>query len=305
MQRARPRWEALERLLDRGPAGGEDWSTLASLYRDLCADLARSEALAVGPDVRTYLHDLVGRAHHALYGSRALREFRPAELLFRQFPRMLRRNAALFALASVLFYGPGLAGFAGAWAQPEFAVSVLGDVGAAEVEAMYRDAPGSRDGTTDATMAGFYVYNNVGIGLRAFATGALLGLPTLYIVIYNGLLLGTVAGHLTRLGLGGNLLHFVSAHAPWELTGIVVASTGGLRLALALVDTGGRTRRDSLRAAGPELAALVAGTVALFLVAAAIEGFVSASPLPANAKLGMGAVGAVLVCTWVGWGGRR
>jgi uncharacterized membrane protein SpoIIM required for sporulation len=305
VERARPRWQALEAALQRGDRTGEDWSRLAELYRDVCADLARSETMALGPDVRAYLHGLAGRGHHALYGSRALRGLRPVETVFRDFPRALRANAGLLLLATALFYGTGAVGFSLGHSQSEFAATLLGDAGVAEVEAMYREAPTLRTGTDDAGMAGFYVYNNVGIALRAFATGALLGLPTLYIVIHNGLVLGTVAGHLTRVGHGANLLSFVAAHAPWELTGIVVAATGGLRLALALVYTGGRTRRDSLRAAGPELGALVAGMVALLLVAALIEGFVSASPLPVALRLGLGVAGTLLVGAWLLFGGRR
>ena len=44
-----------------------------------------------------------------------------------------------------------------------------------------------RSGDQDAAMAGFYVYNNVGIAFRCFATGILFGLGSLFFLLYNGL----------------------------------------------------------------------------------------------------------------------
>ena len=44
----------------------------------------------------------------------------------------------------------------------------------------------SRGGGGDAMMAGFYVYNNVGIAFRCFSTGALAGLGSVFYLVYNG-----------------------------------------------------------------------------------------------------------------------
>jgi len=43
-------------------------------------------------------------------------------------------------------------------------------------------------------MASFYVYNNVGIAFRCFATGILFGLGSIFFLVYNGLCIGVVAG---------------------------------------------------------------------------------------------------------------
>jgi len=99
------------------------------------------------------------------------------------------------------------------------------------------------------------------------------------------------------------LLRFTAGHTPWELTGVVVAGTAGLRLGWALVVTDGRTRAGALREAGPTLFRLVVGATALLLMAAAIEGFWSASPVPMAGKLVFGGVQVVLVAVWLAFGG--
>jgi len=114
-----------------------------------------------------------------------------------------------------------------------------------------------------------------------------------------------VKGYLFAVGYGGNLLDFIAGHGPWELTGIVVSGTAGLRMGWAMVVTGGRTRVGSLREAAPALYRLVVGAVALLLVAAVIEGFWSATPMPSVAKYSFGLVQVAIVAAWLGLGGRR
>ena len=126
-------------------------------------------------------------------------------------------------------------------------------------------------------MAGFYVYNNVGIAFRCFATGILFGTGSLFFLVYNGLVTGTAAGYVMSAGHGGNIWTFMCGHAPFELTAIVIAGGAGLQMGYALVDTGGLTRVGSLRRAAPLIARHILGAAAMLLIAALIEGFWSPS----------------------------
>jgi hypothetical protein len=96
-------------------------------------------------------------------------------------------------------------------------------------------------------MAGFYVYNNVGIAFRCFATGVLFGIGSAFFLVYNGLMMGRWrARHRRRHGK--NLLTFTCGHGAFELTAIVISGAAGMVMGYALVDTRGRTRFGSLRA---------------------------------------------------------
>jgi uncharacterized membrane protein SpoIIM required for sporulation len=204
----------------------------------------------------------------------------------------------------LLFYVPMIVGLIGAIVDPTFAPRVLPPDYLRGMEDAYASSDMARHGGEDTLMAGFYVMNNVGIALRCFATGAIFGLGPIFYLPYNGLVLGTVGGQLAAIGEGPNLLSYIAGHSPWELTGVVVSGTAGLRLGWAMVETGGRTRAGSLRAAGPGLVRLVAGTTALLLVAASIEAFWSAGPFGLVGKLIFGAAGTIVVAVWLGFGGR-
>ncbi len=301
----RARWDRLERLLADGPATASEWSELAGSYRAICSDLSIARSAGMPSDVQDVLDDLAGRAHNRLY---AVRPTGWGKAMVRDalvgFPRELREQWRFFLLASVLFYGPFALGAVGAAVDSSFAAAVLSPPMLGQIEEMYASDDLVRGFGGDVSMAGFYVLNNVGIAFRCFATGALFGLGSIYCLVYNGLLIGTIAGHLTGAGLGRNLLSFVAGHTAWELTGVCVAGAAGLRLGWALVATGGSTRGSSVRRASGSIYRLVVGAAFLLFVAAAIEGFWSAGPAPFPARLVFGGLQILIVALWLTFGGR-
>jgi uncharacterized membrane protein SpoIIM required for sporulation len=191
----------------------------------------------------------------------------------------------------------------GALKSRQFAFDVLPAEALEQAADSYKEGLG-RTGGMNAMMAGFYVQNNVGIAFRCFATGILFGTGTIFFLVYNGLVTGTTVGYVVRAGAGGNILAFVAGHAPFELTAIVIAGAAGLKMGWSLVDTGGRTRIASLRAAGRELVELVIGASLMLLVAAAIEGFWSASGIDRRLKWVVSALGWLFVLGYLSLAGR-
>lgn len=305
LSQRRPTWDALEALLLRDRLSATQWSELAGLYRAVCADLSRARSLQLGEDVSQYLDQLAARGHNALYGARQRSASGVIEFFAREVPREVRASWKWFLLANLVFYGPFLVGIIGALASPAFATAVLPPEMLSGMEDMYRNPEMVRDNGEDAMMAGFYVFNNVGIAFRCFATGALGGLGSLYFLFYNGLVMGVVFGYLGRQGVAGNLLQFAIGHGPWELTAIVLAGAAGLRMGWALIETGGRTRAGSLRHEGPALFRLILGAAGMLFIAAAIEAFWSAGPVPVIGKYLFGFVQIAIVTLWLSLGGRK
>src|SRR5437773_2183469 len=79
----------------------------------------------------------------------------------------------------------------------------------------------------DTTMAGFYIQHNTTIGLQCFAYGLFFGIGSLYQLASNATILGTVFGYMATSPSARNFFTFVTAHAPFELTAIVLAGAAG------------------------------------------------------------------------------
>jgi uncharacterized membrane protein SpoIIM required for sporulation len=310
-------WHELDMLLDApGQAGAgagarrltaEQVFRLGELYRAACADLMLAESHDLPRETVGYLHALVGRAHNAIYRARGFQFSDWAADLFGNVPRQLRRDPAL-RLAAVVFWGAFLFCALLAAGRAEFAPTVLGESMLESMDEMYAeplDAPQKgRIGRNDTAMTGFYILNNASIGLRCFAWGLFLGLGSLYELLSNGITLGTVFGYMARGQNAANFYTFVTAHGPFELTAIVFSGAAGLRLGWGLIDTQGQTRLASLRREAARALPVVGTAVLLFVLAAFLEGFVSASPLPYRAKAAIAVFTAALVVAYVALGGR-
>ncbi len=254
----------------------------------------RARSLGCSPDVVAHLDGLASRTHNALYAPRPYRLDAAWHLLSRGFPRTLRKNWRFLVVATFLFAFPFVVGIAGSLTSAEFARGVLPTSMLEQMAENYAEGfESGRGGGQDSAMAGFYVYNNVGIAFRCFATGILFGAGSVFFLVYNGLIIGTVFGYVMTQGGGTNILTFTSGHAPFELTAIVISGAAGMQMGYALVDTGGRTRLGSLRSQSKELVDLVVGTAVMLVIAAAIEGFWSPSSVSPEVKW------AFAGCSWL------
>ncbi len=306
-------WHELDMLLARldgqpmKRAGAADVLRLGELYRAACTDLMLAESHDLPRDTVAYLHGLVGRAHNAVYRGKGFRFSDWGATLFGEVPRRLRRDPAL-RLAALVFWGGFLLCGLLAAGRPGFAEKVIGEPFVEQMDQMYSRPldEARKDGLSrnDTMMAGFYIQHNTSIGLQCFAWGLLFGLGSLYELASNGMILGTVFGHMAVSPGAGNFFVFVTAHGPFELTAIVFSGAAGLRLGWGLIETRGQTRLNSLKREAVKALPTVGAASVLFVLAAFLEGFVSASRLPYAAKAAVAIASAVLLAAYVGLGGR-
>ena len=206
-----------------------------------------------------------------------------------------------------LFAIPLVASFIGVQMKPELIGTLMAPQQVAEMEAMYDPAAHTlgRDAGSDLMMFGYYIFNNIGIGLRTFASGLLAGVGPALTLAFNGVIIGGVAGHLQAAGHGEPFWRFVAGHAAFELSAIVIAGGAGLRLSLDLIAPGRRRRVDALVEGGRRGARLCLGVFVMLVAAAFIEAFWSSIGwIPAWGKYSVGGALWVLVIAWLWFGGR-
>ncbi|MBN6149819.1 stage II sporulation protein M [Xanthomonas sp. AmX2] len=278
-------------------------------YRRLCQQLALARRRGYSPLVTERLQRLMQQGHTLLYRPPRPRWRRAVEFLFADFPQLVRSQAGSMAAATALFAIPLATIFVLLQYRPELIHSIMDPMQVASMEKMYDPAGAThklgRDSGSDWQMFGHYIMNNISIGLRTFASGLLAGLGTVLVLLFNGITIGAVAGHLHQIGYGVTFWRFVAGHAPLELTAIVIAGGAGLQLGLKLLAPGRRRRIDALVEGGTIGAKLCLGVTAMLLVAAFIEAFWSSiGSLPAWVKYGVSGLLWTLVLLWLWRGGR-
>ena len=278
-------------------------------YRRLCQQLGLARRRNYSPAVVDRLQSLMQRGHTALYRAAPPRWSRIPRFFLAEFPRLVRAEWGCMLIALTCFVVPLVGMFLLVRLHPELASSVLGQQQISNVESMYASAEATgkigRDAGTDVGMFGFYILNNVSIGLRTFAAGLLAGIGSIFMMVYNGVLFGAIAGHLQNVGLGPYLWRFVVGHGSFELTAIVLAGGAGLRLGLDFIAPGQRSRVDALIEGGKRGARLCLGIALMLLIAAFIEAFWSSmATLPATLMYSVAGVLWTLVFAWLAFGGR-
>jgi uncharacterized membrane protein SpoIIM required for sporulation len=94
--------------------------------------------------------------------------------------------------------------------------------------------------------------NNMSVSFTTFALGITAGLGTIYMMAFNGLLIGVIGMACGLAGMSVQLWSFVAPHGVLELPAIFIAGGAGLRIAQGLLFPGLLPRRESLARAGVE-----------------------------------------------------
>ncbi|TWC29748.1 putative membrane protein SpoIIM required for sporulation [Pseudomonas sp. SJZ079] len=281
-------WQTFAALLvalERGKADSQQCKRFAHDYRRLCQQLALAQARGYSSHLIEQLQQLAMRGHQQFYRHRSPLGAQLIGFLLGGFPRLVRSEWRCVLAASLLFFGSLLGMGALIYAFPELIYSLVDPEQVASMERMY-DPDASRLGRfaergsgDDWMMFGYYIMNNIGIAFQTFASGLLLGLGSLFFLLFNGLMIGAVAGHLMQIGYGATFWSFVVGHGAFELTAIALAGGAGLKLGWALLAPGRLSRSEALRLAAVSSVRLIGGVIVFLLVAAFIEAYWSSMTL--------------------------
>jgi uncharacterized membrane protein SpoIIM required for sporulation len=278
-------WRELEALVLRAERDGlgslddQSLTRLPTLYRATLSGLSVARAISLDRNLLDYLEALSARAYLCVYGIRE----RPGPLLASFFawrlPAAVRGAWRQIALVAAVT----LAGVVAAWLLTATDSAYYGSF-------VPEDMQGGRSfqSTTEALRAGLrgndrsvdrlgafaahLFSHNAQIGMLSFALGFALGVPTLALIFYNGLMLGAFLCLFESRGLLGELGGWLSIHGPTEFTALILSAAAGLKLAGAILFAGREPRLVRLAREGRDAAVVMMGAVLLFLLAGLLEG---------------------------------
>ncbi|HEV2249308.1 MAG TPA: stage II sporulation protein M [Candidatus Limnocylindria bacterium] len=298
----RARWGRLAALVEAAQGrvtrlGPAETLEVGHLYRAATSDLAIAQRDFKRDAVAERLNDLVAAAHAIVYSEAPASRGRLWRAAARDIPRSVRANLPFTLAALGVFLVPAIATFAIGLASPEIAASALP---AAQREELVRRVPGSEIPIDARPVAGpLIIANNLYVSVLAFGGGLSVGLLTIYALVENGAMMGTLFAVLAARGVAGNLLTFILGHGFLELSAIFLSGGAGLRFAWAILHPGELYRRDAIRLAGLQAIQVMFLVAATLTVAGIIEAFVSPTLLPVGLKLAVGITSGALLWSYI------
>ncbi len=282
--RQQPGWKELDALLKKTETKGlqalqaTEIRRLASLYRSVSADLARARTNKVGNLIIQDLQALATRAYSQIYQGSRRQEWQAIWQFYRWgFPAVVQQTRGYIALATGLFVFAGVISWWLGWRDPSFISLVVPESMVQQVRDRGELWVGSIVGI-EPFASSQIMTNNIKVSFAALAGGMTGGLLTAYMMLFNGLLIGTVGALVGENNLALPFWAFVFPHGSLELPAIFLAGGAGFLLARALLFPGKYSRPDALKLYGAQAAQLAFGIVPLLVIAGTIEGFFSPNP---------------------------
>lgn len=299
-------WKKLEDLLNRFEKGrGADLSddeviAIPVLYRSALSSLSVARAISLDNSLISYLEGLSTRAYFCVYGARTTVAERVSRFFQRDWPRTVRAlwvetlvSAAMTLLGTVASYVLTL--HSSAWYGAFVPEGLAGGrtPTATKAELYNTLHHGHVDGL--GVFATFLFTHNAQIALLAFALGFACCLPSAFLMIYQGLMLGAFLALFVSRGLGFELGGWLSIHGTTEIFAVTLAGAAGFHIGWALAFPGAKSRLDALTDSGRRAALVMAGVVVMLAVAGLLEGF--ARQLVESTMLRY-AIGGVMLALW-------
>ncbi|OLS38491.1 stage II sporulation protein M [Bacillus sp. MRMR6] len=283
----RENWKQLEEMIslfskNKNTVTGEQITDFYRLYQKSAQNLSYSQTYFPNDQVTEYLNGLVSKAHNLLYRDQ-VSSFKQIRYFFStQFIGLLFEQWKFVVIAMVLF----MIGFVGSY------LSVMNDplhmysILPAEIAGGVDPGQlGQHEGAVDSTyMSASIMTNNIQVAILAFAGGVTFGLLTVYLLIYNGLIVGALAALFWHHGKSYDFWAYIVPHGMIELTAIFIAGGAGLLMGYKLFVPGSHSRVYQLKVHAKRSVMLLLGTIPLFIIAGIIEGFITPAAIPLEAK---------------------
>jgi uncharacterized membrane protein SpoIIM required for sporulation len=250
---------------------------LSDLYIEITDHLSYAKTFYAKSNTEYYLNQLASQAHQKIYKTKKESKNRIISFFKTEFPLMFYKHQRELLISFLVF---GLFVIVGAFSaanEGDFVRSFLGDsyvnmtlqnIENGDPMAVYKEQG-------EFNMFLGITINNIKVALMAFAYGLLLGLGSLYIMLQNGVMLGSFQFFFYEQGLLWESARTIWIHGTIEISVIIIAGCAGLVLGNGMLFPGTFTRLESFKKGVKNGLKILISTIPFFIIAGFLEGFVT------------------------------
>jgi uncharacterized membrane protein SpoIIM required for sporulation len=302
-------WERLDRLVTRiekrsiRALSDDDILALPLLYRTTLSSLAVARDTSLDRGLIVYLEQLTTRAYFQIYGVQTSAWRQLGHFFARGWPEAVQALWRETLVCVLLTVASAVVAYLLVRGDPSWFYGIIpeglagGRDPSSSAEAL-RQTLYERHNDMLATFATYLFTHNSQIAIFAFALGFAFAVPTVLLILYNGLMLGAFFAVFAEKGLSWNLAGWLAIHGTTELFAINIAGAAGMRIGMAIAFPGRDTRTEAAVRAGRPAALAMAGTVVMLAVAGLLEGIGRQTVVDDTARY---LIGAVMLAGWLAY----
>lgn len=268
------KWSDFEEMLRQNH---RDPERLNDLFVQITDDLSYARTYYPNRSVRMYLNGLAQRIFHNVYRGKRFPARRFRLFWTDELPQVLWETRQALWLSFSIFAVACLIGVVSSRINPDFARIILGDdyvemtlrnIEGNDPMAVYKDSP-------PLGMSIGIAANNLFVALRTAIFGVLASIGTVFMLLYNGIMLGAFQYFFVERGLFWESFLTIWIHGTLEISAIIIAGAAGLVAGSGLLFPGTYTRRQAFQLSMRRGLKIFIGLIPMFILAAFFEGFLT------------------------------
>jgi len=269
------RWQLFENVLSNKQEISPD--RLSDLYIEITDDLSYAKTFYPNSNTVKYLNSVASNAHQKIYKTKKEGKNRLISFFRTEFPLDFYKHHKQLMIAFLVFAFFTVVGAFSAAKDGDFVRLILGDayvnmtlenIAKGDPMAVYK-----QEGQTAMFIA--ITLNNIKVAMNAFLLGILFSVGTLYIMMRNGIMLGSFLYFFYDHDLLWESTRTIWIHGTIEISVIVIASCAGMVLGNGILFPGTYTRLASFKRSIKAGLKIMMSTIPFFIVAGFLEGFVT------------------------------
>ena len=269
------KWQLFEDVLSKKKQISPD--KLSDLYIEITDDLSYAKTFYPNSTTVSYLNSVASTAHLKIYKTQKEGKNRILSFFKTEFPLEFYQHQKQLLIAFLVFAFFSLVGAFSAANDVDFVRLILGDsyvnmtlenIENGDPMAVYKKA-------NETEMFIGITINNIRVAGIAFLYGILFSVGTLYVMMNNGIMLGSFLYFFYDKDLLWESSRTIWIHGTIEISVIIIAGCAGLVLGNGILFPKTYTRLASFKRSIKAGLKIMISTVPFFIVAGFLEGFVT------------------------------
>ncbi len=269
------KWLKFENVLRNNISLSPD--ELSNLYIEVTDHLSYAHTFYPGSTTLKYLNSLSVLAHQKIYKSKRESRNRLITFYTKEFPLFFAQYHKQLLVSFITFVLFSIIGAYSAATDGDFVRIIMGDyyvnMTLSNMEKGDPMAVYKKMGEMEMFLG--ITINNIRVALNAFVFGIFFSVGTLFILMRNGIMLGSFQYFFIEHGYFWESVRTIWIHGTIEISVIIVAGCGGLVLGNSILFPGTYTRLQSFMRGAKDGLKIVVSTLPFFIIAGFLEGFVT------------------------------